>query len=50
MTNIRPKQFIETVLIKEIGELTNTNPYLSFVLIGIGIEFLGKCLDSNEND
>jgi hypothetical protein len=45
-----PKSFIAKVLIEEIGKITKTNAYLSFVLIAIGIEFLGKCInDSIDN-
>ena len=47
MTRIKPKDFIQTVLIKEIGELSDSHPYISFILMGIGIEFLGKCIDSS---
>lgn len=47
MTRIKPKDFIQTVLINEIGELSDSHPYISFILMGIGIEFLGKCIDSS---
>jgi hypothetical protein len=47
MTRLKPKDFIHIVLIEEIGELSNSHPYLSFILMGIGIEFLGKCIDTN---
>jgi hypothetical protein len=50
MTRLKPNDFIQTVLIKEIGELSNSHPYLSFILMGIGIEFLGKCIDSTLTD
>lgn len=50
MTRLKPNDFIQTVLIKELGELVDTHPYLSFVLIGIGIEFMGKCIDTNLTD
>ena len=42
-----PKEFIRSTLIEEIGEITKTNAYLSFVLIAIGIEFLGRCIDDS---
>ena len=45
--NMMPKEFIQKVLIDEIGQITKANPYLSFTLIAIGIEFLGKCLLTN---
>lgn len=47
MARINPKDFIQTVLIKEIGELSDSHPYISFILMGIGIEFMGKCIDQN---
>jgi hypothetical protein len=46
MARIKTKDFIKTVLIKEIGELSETYPYISFIMMGIGIEFMGKCIDS----
>jgi len=45
-----PKNFIEKVLIEEIGKITITNAYLSFVLIAIAIEFLGKCINDSLNN
>lgn len=39
-----PKEFIQHVLINEIEDIVKNHPYLSFTLIAIGIEFLGKCL------
>ena len=50
MTRIKPKEFIQTVLINEIGELTDSHPYISFILMGIGIEFIGKCVDTSLTD
>ena len=47
MTRIKPKDFIQTVLINEIGELSDSHPYISFILMGIGIEFMGKCIDTS---
>lgn len=41
-----PKEFIETVLINELGEIHSKFPYISFSTMAIGIEFLGKCLNS----
>lgn len=43
---IYPKDFIRETLVKKIGEIVSVSPYLSFLLICSGIEFLGKCLDS----
>lgn len=44
--NLMPKEFIETVLIKEIGEIHKKHPYISFAIMTIGIEFLGKGINS----
>lgn len=38
MTTMDPKHFIKTVLIDELGQLIPTFPYISFVMMGIGIE------------
>lgn len=47
-----PKDFIQSVLITEIKDVVDRHPYLSFLLICVGIEFLGKChlIDSNYQD
>ena len=50
MAILTPKDFIQTVFIDELGQLVNSHPYISFITIGIGIEFLGKCIDTNEQD
>jgi hypothetical protein len=50
MTRLKPNDFIQTVLINEIGELVDSHPYISFILMGIGIEFMGKCIDSSLTD
>jgi hypothetical protein len=39
------KDFIRIELSDRIGELIQPYPFLSFPLICMGIEFLGKCLD-----
>lgn len=49
MSTMTPKEFIQQVLINEVGEIHLKYPYISFATIAIGIEFLGKCL-SNEED
>ena len=46
MTQLTPKDFIKTVFVNEIGSLISGHPYISFMVMGIGIEFLGKCIDS----
>ncbi len=40
------KEFIRIVLIEEINSVIEVSPWLSFILIGSGIEFLGKCIDT----
>lgn len=45
-----PKEFIKTFLIDELNDIVNRHPYLSFTFIGIGIEFLGKCLLDHERN
>jgi hypothetical protein len=45
-----PRSFISQVLVDEIGSISVSNVYLSFVLISIGIEFLGKCIDDETSD
>jgi len=44
-----PKEFIQQVLIDEVGEIHLKYPYISFATMAIGIEFLGKCLNSHDD-
>ena len=37
--------FINNYLIKRIGEIKKDNPYFAFLLMAVGIEFLGQCLN-----
>jgi hypothetical protein len=50
MVKLKPKDFIQQVLINEIKPLTISSPYLAFALMAIGIEFLGKCLDTSTDN
>ncbi len=50
MNHLDPKQFINQVFISELETLSTKNHYISFALIAIGIEFLGKCLDKEAKD
>jgi len=50
MAVLSPKDFIQTVFITELGQIIYTHAYISFFTIGVGIEFLGKCIDTNEQD
>ncbi len=47
---MKPKEFIEVVLVNEMKDVVNRHPYLSFLLISVGIEFLGKCLLINHQN
>jgi len=45
------KQFIQNVLITELSAVVKISPWLGFISISSGIEFLGKCIDNtNPND
>ena len=42
-----PKEFIQQVLVEEVKDVIDSrHPLLGFVLIGTGIEYLGRCLDT----
>jgi hypothetical protein len=45
-----PKDFIRQVLIDELQDIVVKHPYLAFLLICSGIEFLGKCIDTNKQE
>jgi hypothetical protein len=42
-----PKHFIQQVLINEMAAVVKASPWLGFICISSGIEFLGKCIDAN---
>lgn len=44
-----PKDFIQKVLIEEVGEIHLSHPYISFLTMAVGIEFLGKSLNEYED-
>lgn len=50
MAILKPKDFIKSVLVDEVGSMISEHPYISFIVMGIGIEFLGKCLAEDRND
>jgi len=50
MTTLKPKDFIKSVLVDELGTMIIPHPYFAFVFMGIGIEFLGKCLATTRSD
>ncbi|MEQ8359629.1 MAG: hypothetical protein RH860_09095 [Cytophagales bacterium] len=47
MKELLTKDFLKKVYIDELGELVNSHPYISFLVVAVGIEFLGKCLDES---
>lgn len=44
------REFIQKFMIDDIGRLVDSHPFHSFVLMSIGIEFLGKCLRDGDWD
>jgi len=42
--------YISHVLIDEIEDVVNHHKWLTFILICSGIEFIGGCIDANENN
>ena len=47
MITMKPKEFIKQVMISEYRDIVFRHPYLSFALLSIAIEFLGKCMLTN---
>ena len=43
------KEFIREYLIGKIGKLKDSEPYIAFLMMSIGIEFLGKCLNDKHD-
>lgn len=41
---MKPKEFIQNVIIGEYQDIVFRHQYLSFALISIAIEFIGKCM------
>ena len=48
--NVSVRQFIQEYLIDDIGNIVKTHPYFAFLLMAVGIEFLGKCQNSYDWD
>jgi len=46
MATLNTKEFIKTVYVNELSRMIPDFPYISFLVIGVGIELLGKCVDS----
>lgn len=50
MANLDPKQFIIAVYINDLDAImTIDKPYLSFIIMANGIEFLGHCISNSQN-
>lgn len=49
--HLYPKDFIRKIYIENVGDILNKHKYhyISFGLLGTGIEFLGKCINEVEN-
>lgn len=48
MAHLNPKQFIQATFINDLGRMLESNNfYLAFMIMSIGIEFLGKCINNN---
>lgn len=47
LINMNAKVFIQTELIDGIGKIIDNCPFIAFMAMSAGIEFLGKCLDTN---
>ena len=45
--DISVRQFIQEYLIDDIGNIVKTHPYFAFLLMAVGIEFLGRCQSTN---
>lgn len=43
--SLNGKLFIKKVYIEELSAIVKSFPYQSFIMIGIGIELLGKCIE-----
>lgn len=41
--------FIKTVFIHELKDIVDHHPYIAFMVMSTGIEFLGKCMDTNKS-
>jgi len=49
MATLNPKEFIQAVFINDLsGIMAIDKPYISFMVMAIGIEFLGKCISLSQ--
>ena len=44
--NVTVREFIQKYLIDQIEDVKNSHPYFAFLLMAVGIEFLGRCQSS----
>ena len=47
MTILKTNEFIQRYFIDELGQMIDKFPYHSFMIMSIGIELLGKCLNES---
>lgn len=45
--DITVREFIQNYLIDQIGDIKDRHPYFAFLLMAVGIEFLGRCQSTN---
>lgn len=48
--DVTVREFIQNYLIDQIGDIKDRHPYFAFLLMAVGIEFLGKCQNSHDWD
>src|SRR5688500_17373736 len=48
MAQMTTKEFINVTYILQLGEIVKTYPYISFMVMGICIEFIGKCMNAGD--
>jgi hypothetical protein len=47
--NLKPREFINLVFITELSDIVEHHPYIAFMLMGAGLEFLGKCISGKDS-
>ncbi len=51
MATLNAKAFIQKVYIEDLEKVFNQRQfYITFIVMGVGIEFLGKCLDTGSDN
>jgi hypothetical protein len=46
MAQMTAREFIKVFFIAQVGQIVDAIPYMAFMVMGIGVEFLGKCIHS----